>query len=292
MSMTKAIPNVSFLRFALVLVLTSATALALTTTGDTTNGSTTIGNINTTGIVVGMSVSGAGIPAGSVVVSIAPGNPGTITLSASATATGAGIPLTFTSPGQADAYYLGYFGNANMTGFPDSQMNIVNPGSTGGYNGTTDGQKTPVGNLCANIYVFKADQEMVECCSCLITPNGHIQLSTNVNLTANPLQNPATVPIPVAGVIKIVSSNTAGGCAVGNIAVAGTQYAPNGSLRTWNTHARQTVGGASPLYTVTETPFRPGTLEATELSKIQAQCYFLDVAGSGRGRCTCGGVPQ
>ena len=211
----------------------------------------------------------------------------------------------------SDAYYIGYFGNANLPGFPDTQVNIVNPGSTGGYSQTDF--KTPVGDLCANIYVFKADQEMVECCSCFVSPNGHIQLSTNLDLTKNPFQNPATVPVPVAGVIKIVSSDpfsddtcsesasSGGGSAT--LDKAGTGYDPDGSLRTWNTHARQTVGGASPLYTVTEVPFRPASLGhftrddtfssegATELIKLQSQCYVLQNTGSGRGRCTCGTTP-
>jgi hypothetical protein len=210
-------------------------------------------------------------------------------------------PVAFAqATGPADAYYIGYFGNANMAGFPDSQVNIVNPGSTGGYARTDF--LTPVGDLCSNIYVFKADQEMVECCSCYTTPNGHIQLSTNIDLTSNALQNPGVVAAPVAGVIKIVSSNPIGGSCTESVSaggvsstlpVAATTYGPNGSLRTWNTHSRQTVGGTTPLYTVTETPFRPGTLSAdgTELSKIQAQCYFLWRAGSGKGRCTCGATP-
>jgi len=211
-------------------------------------------------------------------------------------------PVAFAQPtGAADAYYIGYFGNANLAGYPDSQVNIVNPGSTGGY--SRNDFLTPVGDLCANIYVFKADQEMVECCSCYTTPNGHIQLSTNVDLTSNPLQNGVQVPAPVAGVIKIVSSSpfsnglctesaSAGGVTK-VLPVAATTYAANGSLRTWNTHARMTVGGSSPLFTLTEVPFRPATLslDGTELSKIQAQCYFLWNTGSGKGRCTCGGTP-
>ena len=203
-------------------------------------------------------------------------------------------PAAFAQPsGAADAYYIGYFGNANLPGFPDTQVNIVNPGSTGGYS-TTD-LLTPVGDLCANIYVFTADQQMRECCSCFTTPNGHIQLSTNKDLTANPLQNIGVVPPPVAGVIKIVSSSpaAAGSCLKSKAPVAATTYAPNGSLRTWNTHARGTVTGSSPLYTVTETAFRPATLsdDGTELAKIQAQCYFLWNTGSGTGICTCGKTP-
>jgi len=204
--------------------------------------------------------------------------------------------VAFAQPtGPGDSYYIGYFGNANLPGFPDTQVNIVNPGSTGGYSASDF--KTPVGDLCANIYVFKSDQEPVECCSCFISPNGHRQLSTNIDLTHNPLQN-LSVPAPVSGVIKIVSSDPfPGGSCVetrtvngvpSQLAIAATTYAPDGSLRTWNTHVRETT--AAPLFTISETPFRPATLspDNSELSKLQSQCYVLWNTGSGRGRCTCG----
>ncbi|UXY51317.1 phage tail protein [Pseudomonas tohonis] len=61
-------------------------------TGNLTIGSPTIASFVMTGAVaVGMSISGAGIPAGATVISIAGGN---ITISASATATAAGAKLT------------------------------------------------------------------------------------------------------------------------------------------------------------------------------------------------------
>jgi hypothetical protein len=177
--------------------------------------------------------------------------------------------VAFAQPtGPGDSYYIGYFGNANLPGFPDTQVNIVNPGSTGGYSASDF--KAPVGDLCANIYVFKSDQEPVECCSCFISPNGHIQLSTDIDLTNNPLQNPS-VPAPVSGVIKVFSSDpfsVSGGCfetrtvngVQQKLPVAALTYAPDGSLRTWNTHVRETVTGSSPLFTISEIPFRPATL--------------------------------
>lgn len=198
-------------------------------------------------------------------------------------------------------YYIGYYGNANTAGFPDGQLNIVNPGSTGGYS-KTDGL-TPIGDLCANIYVFTSDQEMVECCSCFVSPNGMLQLSLDTNLTANPLANPAIVPLPVAGAVKLVSSNpfpsdsctetlSSGGGST-TLDVAATTYGPNGSLRAAITHVRETVGGTSPLFTVTETSLTQANLSAdgTELYKLQAQCYALQNIGSGKGRCTCGTNP-
>lgn len=62
------------------------------TTGNTTSGSTSVTVASATNIVVGQSVSGAGIPAGAYVTNVA-GT--TVTLSQAATATGAAVPLTF-----------------------------------------------------------------------------------------------------------------------------------------------------------------------------------------------------
>jgi len=194
-------------------------------------------------------------------------------------------------------YYIGYYGNANTAGFPDAQLNIVNPGSTGGY--TKTDFKAPIGDLCANIYVFTSDQEMVECCSCFVSPNGMIQLSLNLNLTANPLANPAIVPLPVAGALKVVSSSPfandtcteslTGGEGTFTLDGAATSYVPLGSLRGAITHVRQTT---STLFTTTETSMHQADLgDGSELSKLQSQCYFLQNTGSGHGRCTCGGAP-
>ena len=51
------------------------------------------------------------------------------------------------------------FENANTEGYPDGSVRLFNQGATGA-------------NVCANIYVFNPDQEMVECCACTLKPHG------------------------------------------------------------------------------------------------------------------------
>jgi len=210
------------------------------------------------------------------------------------------------SEGARDAYYLGYYGNAQMA-LPPAELNIVNPGSTGGYSvfdPTAPGDK---GDLCANIYVFTSDQEMVECCSCYLSPNGLRTLNIDVDLTSNPL----TSTTPHTGLIKIISSDidssqSDGACSgvSTNPAqravftdVATQPYYPEGSLRTWSTHVRPTTPS---LITVTEASFRKSDIGqqvvwgnetrdgSSELSKLQQQCHFIALTGSGHGHCTCG----
>jgi len=218
-----------------------------------------------------------------------------------------GYAQSTTSEGKNDAYYLAYYGNANM-GFPEADLNIVNPGSTGGYSGS-QGVDGIDGDLCANIYVFKADQELAECCSCYLSPNGLRTLTLDGDLTANPVQNTAVVAKPHAGLVKIVSSDTLsdGTCVSTQTNAAGTttttpmgatSFYPDGSLRSWITHVRETT--TTPLFTLTEVEFRHADLGeehygsedrndgGTELYKIQHQCANIALNGSGFGLCTCG----
>jgi hypothetical protein len=224
--------------------------------------------------------------------------------------TSTGFAQSTASEGDNDAYRLGYYGGANF-GFPAAEVNIVNPGSTGGYSKfDPNAPGDDFGDLCANIYVFTADQEMVECCSCFISPNGLRTLNIDVDLTANPLTSTA----PHSGLIKIVSSDidsSQGDGACSGVStnpagkaeftdVAGAPYEPEGSLRTWSTHIRPTTAS---LFTLTEASFRHADLGhkhfgdstssedrdgTSELRKLQQQCHFIALAGSGKGHCTCG----
>lgn len=80
-----------------------------TTTASTTNGSTTVTVVAATNIVVGMPLSGPGIPAGATVTAV---SGTTVTISNAATATGSGVTVTF-SP-SAYAYYMS--GPADLPG--------------------------------------------------------------------------------------------------------------------------------------------------------------------------------
>jgi hypothetical protein len=179
---------------------------------------------------------------------------------------------------QESTYNYGYYTNANLAGVPDASMFVVNPGSKGGT--------SPGGDLCANIYVLSADQQMQECCSCKVTPNGLIGFSLNKDLTSNPFSGPLTV-----GAIKIVSSAvpSSGSCQERRPAFsgpdAGTDYKAFGLLGTWITHVHQTTVGA---FSVSETGFFPSGLPDTELTKLQDECFALVSSGTGRGICSCG----
>jgi hypothetical protein len=75
----------------------------LSITGNTTSGSNQVASVNTTtGLYVGQSVSGTGIPAGTVITAVSVGaTTSSITLSANATATNTGTALTLSTEGEA-----------------------------------------------------------------------------------------------------------------------------------------------------------------------------------------------
>lgn len=85
---------------------------SVTPTGDTTSSAFTIANVSAmTGVVVGMGVSGTGIPTGTVVASIDSATG--LTLSKAATATGTGVTLTIAG----DAFKVALFlAGASLTG--------------------------------------------------------------------------------------------------------------------------------------------------------------------------------
>jgi hypothetical protein len=150
--------------------------------------------------------------------------------------------------------------NIQIDGIADGTVRITNVGTSGG-------------NLCADIYVFDPNQELAECCSCKITPDGLLTLSVVDNLTANTLTG---VPLS-SGIIKIVSSSTCNA----------TAPKPAPGIRAWGTHTQL---GLSATFVQTETEFLDSGLSAAELSRLSAECSAIQLVGSGSGKCTCGGT--
>jgi hypothetical protein len=157
-----------------------------------------------------------------------------------------------------DTLKVDYFSNAHTDDYADATVRITNPGTNGG-------------NLCASIYVFDTAQEMSECCSCFLTPDGLTTLSVNNNLTSNPL----TGVILSTGVIKIVSSlPSAGVCPL-------PALVPTAGVRAWATHIQ--TGGI-----ITETASQDATLSSAEVTRLEGGCRSILTVGSGKGICSCG----
>ncbi len=167
------------------------------------------------------------------------------------------------SPPAADTLKVDYFANANTAGAPDATLRISNPGTN------------PNGTLCANIFVFDVHQEMSECCSCWVTPDGLRTFSLNVDLTSNPL----TGKTLNGGVVKIVSTNTVGGvCPLPTSFY--NRITP--AVRAWATHIQKSN------FTVTEGTSPDASLSWAEVSRLERGCAAISTDGSGSGICGCG----
>jgi hypothetical protein len=176
--------------------------------------------------------------------------------------------------GDRTRYFVTYFSNANTTAAPDSTLRLVNDGTQ--TTSQVAGHATN-GTLWASIYVFDDSQEMQECCTCSVSPDGILSESVDSELISNPLTGGHEET--TRGVIKIISSLN--GDPTNNSIAAG--------LRGTMTHvqAGPTVVGAPTSYYVTETQVADANLAAAEQQSLQETCGFVIYLGSGQGVCTC-----
>jgi hypothetical protein len=141
----------------------------------------------------------------------------------------------------------------------DSVINITNTGTTGG-------------NICVNVYTFSPDEQLVSCCSCVVTPNALMSLSAKNDLISNTL----TPAVPGSIVVKLLATDNPQTC---NAAAPGN---PTVGLAAWGTTIHAAVGGG---YATTETAFTPASLGAAEYARISSLCGFIQSNGSGYGIC-------
>ncbi len=216
-------------------------------------------------------------------------------------------PITMDSP-----FQIRYAANLNLG---DSVINLTNSGA----NGASLDPAVRAGNICANVYTFSPDEQMISCCSCLITPNALMSLSVQRDLISNTL----TPAVPSGVTIKLLSTlagpggsgttcnaATAGGVgqplAVGLLAWGTTVHGTSSQTTIPNTSANcvRYCSGTIPSYyaswcasnctpttvttstlSTTETPFLPATLSAGELARINDLCTDIQQNGSGFGIC-------
>ncbi len=163
----------------------------------------------------------------------------------------------------------------------DSVINMTNDGANGaslygpGFGGAT-------GNICVNLYALDPAEELVSCCSCLITPGGLASVSVVNSL----IVNPATGVKPTSVTIQLVSTlaGTGGsGTSCGqSAATAETATLAVGTLA-WGTTLHAAPSGG---FAVTETAFSPASLSAGELASLSNRCRGIIGNDSGAGICS------
>ncbi len=184
--------------------------------------------------------------------------------------------------GDNSYYFVTYYSNANTSGAPDATLRLVNDGDQA----TAQVEGVPNGNLWADIYVFDDSQELQDCCSCFVSPDGLLSESVNKQL-ANPVLELTGRAELNRGVIKILSSSTNDP----------TNALVEPGLRGWMTHVQSTSTtvssakpypstGKSPFY-VSESDLANSNLAPSELTALEQSCSYAITLGSGYGACTC-----
>jgi hypothetical protein len=178
-----------------------------------------------------------------------------------------------------DAFYqVRYIANLQ---FGDSYIDMVNDGATM-LGPIGPGGALVTGNICANVYVFDSAEEMISCCSCLITPDGLMSLSVQRDI----LSNTATGVMPTSLTVKLLATiagihGSSTSC-TNSASMVSTSIIGFG-LAAWGTtlHATPVAG----IYATTETAFTPATLSAGELASLGNRCSNIIGDLSGFGIC-------
>jgi hypothetical protein len=229
-----------------------------TSTGAITGTPTTAGPFNFTAKVVDSTGTAAGTTTANCTITISdipPPPTGTCSTAAAAVI----FPTAVAALPQS-AFLVRYAANLDKG---DSLVNVSNTGLNGAPL-LGPGFGDPVGNLCVNVYTFSPDEQLVSCCSCLVTPNGLASFSVNKDLLTTTL----TGVTPTSVTVKLVASVPGTGALAGGMVAWGT-----------------TLHGVAPALSTTEAPFIPATLSPGELASITGRCASILGNGSGFGVC-------
>jgi hypothetical protein len=181
-----------------------------------------------------------------------------------------------------DGFQVRYAANLDKG---ESYIDIVNAGSNGApLLGPNFG--STVGNLCVNVYAFSPDEEMIACCSCLITPGGVVSLGVKQDLLANTVSSAPPTSAVVALMATLAGGDGTGTSCSNSAAIVSD---PASGMVAWGTtlHATQTVG----VYQTAETPFLVATLSQSsqnqndELHSLTGRCASIVGNASGNGTC-------
>ena len=199
--------------------------------------------------------------------------------------------VSFPNPGTADAFGFDnlavfdpeefqtrYAANLNMG---ESYINIANTGASGAAL-LGPGFGTQTGNICVNVYAFDPGEELVSCCSCLVTPDETVNLGVTRDLTVKTLTGVAPTSVTVK-LVATLAGTGGSGTSCTNSAATATPAALALGMAAWGTtlHATPTTGS----YATTETPFDTGILSLAELASITGRCAAILGNGSGFGVC-------
>ena len=175
-------------------------------------------------------------------------------------------------------FQVGYAANLDKG---ESWINIVNTGANGaallgpGFGG-------PVGNLCVNVYVSTPDEELISCCSCLVTPDQVVSLGVNRDILPNNTHSGQIITSVTVELLATLAGDTGTGASCSQSAAAATAASVVGGFVAFGTTQHTVAGNA--LYG-TEVPFIPASLSTGELTSLGNRCTAIIGNLSGYGVC-------
>ena len=163
----------------------------------------------------------------------------------------------------------------------ESYINIANTGANGAPL-LGPGFGAALGNICANVYTFDASEELVSCCSCLVTPDQTVNLGVIRDLVSLTVTGvvPTSVTVKVCATLTgLFGEDTNCGNSAANV-TAGTLV---GGIAAWSTtlHATPQTG----VYATTAAPLTSVTPSTGDLASISGRCASIIGNASGFGIC-------
>jgi hypothetical protein len=129
----------------------------------------------------------------------------------------------------ADApFQVRYAANLNIG---ESYIDITNTGANGAPL-LGPGFGAASGNICVNVYAFDPGEELISCCSCLITPDQTVNLGVNRDLTVKTLTGVVPTSVTVKLLATLAGSGGAGTSCTNSAATTTTGVA---GLAAWGT---------------------------------------------------------
>jgi uncharacterized repeat protein (TIGR01451 family) len=168
---------------------------------------------------------------------------------------------------------------ANL-GVGESYITIGNDGSNGaplnpGLGGAT-------GNICVNVYSFDPAEEMLSCCSCLVTPDQVRYLRVRQDLISTVIGGVTPSSVTLKLVSTLAGTNGSGTSCTNSAASLNAATVVPGVVA-WGTTLHATpVAGA---YDTTETPFMCASLSQGELASLSNRCAAMIGNLGGFGIC-------
>jgi hypothetical protein len=178
----------------------------------------------------------------------------------------------------------------------DSYFDITNTGANGASplgpgTGLGTALNPVTGNICVNVYTIDPNEELVSCCSCLITPDATVHLTALTDLASAAVTTDGVAPLSIS--VKLLGTlagaggtgSSATACA-DSAALAGTAAFPFGlgiGMTAWGTTLHPPVGSGT--YVTTETAFTPAFANGAELTSLIGRCASIIGNLSGHGQC-------